>query len=153
LATLQDPARFIGQMKPWRQARPYWDFAAELLLKTAETREEDDIEAATAQMERALGVEGLVVMPREGAITFRDLVGKLTVLRIEGEKCGRSGRYRLDRLIMRYGIDAKLFDWSGEITVDCPPRPYRTCARANRAFIMSAGSGCFGPMSRRRRLL
>jgi len=65
LATLQDPARFIGQMKPWRQARPHWDFAAELLLKAAETREEDDIEAATAQMERALGLEGLVVMPRE----------------------------------------------------------------------------------------
>ena len=102
-------------------------------------------------MERALGVEGLVGMPREGAITFRDLVGKLTVLRIEGEKCGRSGQYRLDRLIMRSGIDAKLFDWSGEITADCPP--YRTFARANRAFIMSAGSGCFGPMSRRRRLL
>jgi hypothetical protein len=28
LATLQDAARFIGQMKPWRQARPYWDFVA-----------------------------------------------------------------------------------------------------------------------------
>jgi hypothetical protein len=35
------------------------------------------------------------------SITFRDLVGKVTVLRIEGEKCGRSGQYRLDRLIMR----------------------------------------------------
>jgi hypothetical protein len=29
------------------------------------------------------------------------------VLRIECEKCRRSGQYRLDRLIMRYGIDAK----------------------------------------------
>jgi hypothetical protein len=38
-------------------------------------------------------------MPRDGAITFRDIVGKLTVLR---------------------GIDAKLFDWSDEITADCP---------------------------------
>ena len=36
LATLQDAARFIGQMKPWRQARPHWDFAAERLLKAAE---------------------------------------------------------------------------------------------------------------------
>jgi hypothetical protein len=59
-------------------------------------------------------------VPREGAIIFRDLVGKLTVLRIERKKCGRSGQYRLDRLIMRYGIDAKLFDWSDEITADCP---------------------------------
>jgi len=58
LATLQDATRFIGQMKPWRQVRPYWDFAADLLLKAAATREEDDIEAATAQMERALRVEG-----------------------------------------------------------------------------------------------
>jgi hypothetical protein len=45
-------------MKPWHQARPHWDFAAELLLKAAATREEDDIEAATAQMERALRVKG-----------------------------------------------------------------------------------------------
>jgi len=56
LATLQDAARFIGQLRPWRQAWPHWDFAAELLLKAAETREEDEIEAATAQMEHALGV-------------------------------------------------------------------------------------------------
>jgi hypothetical protein len=30
------------------------------------------------------------------------------------------GRYHLHRLIARYGIDAKLFDWSDEITADCP---------------------------------
>jgi hypothetical protein len=45
-------------MRPWRQARPHWDFAADLLLKAAQTREESDIEMATAQMERALRVEG-----------------------------------------------------------------------------------------------
>jgi hypothetical protein len=55
-------------------------------------------------------------MPREGAIIFRDLA----VLRIECEKCARSGQYRLDRLIMCYGIDAKFFEWSDEITADCP---------------------------------
>jgi hypothetical protein len=59
-------------------------------------------------------------MPRDGAIIFRDLVGKLEVLNVECDKCGRRGRYRLDRLIARYGIDAKLFDWSDEITADCP---------------------------------
>ena len=32
----------------------------------------------------------------------------------------RSGPYRVDRLIARYGIDAKLFDWSDEITADYP---------------------------------
>jgi hypothetical protein len=40
------------------QARPHWDFAAELLLKATQTKEESDIEMATAQMERALRVEG-----------------------------------------------------------------------------------------------
>jgi hypothetical protein len=34
------------------------DFAAELLLKSAETREEDDIQTATTQRERALRVDG-----------------------------------------------------------------------------------------------
>jgi hypothetical protein len=31
----------------------------------------------------------------------------------------RSGLYRVDRLILRYGIDAKLFEWTDEITTDC----------------------------------
>jgi hypothetical protein len=59
-------------------------------------------------------------MPREGASTFRDLVGKLDVLNVECEKCGRRSLYHLDRLIARCGIDAKLFDWTDEITADCP---------------------------------
>jgi hypothetical protein len=58
LATLADAARFVALPKPWRQARPHWDFAAELLLKAAQTRKKADVEAATAQMERALRVEG-----------------------------------------------------------------------------------------------
>ena len=65
-------------------------------------------------------------MPREGAITFRDIVGKLTVLRITCDKCGRSGQYRVDRLIMRYGIGAKLFDWLDEIMADCPRKQAKT---------------------------
>jgi hypothetical protein len=40
------------------QGRPHWDFAAELLLRAAETGKRRDVEAATAQMERALRVEG-----------------------------------------------------------------------------------------------
>ena len=58
LATLEDGARSVGLKRPWRQARPHWDFAAKLLLKAAQTKEEPDIEMATAQMERALRVEG-----------------------------------------------------------------------------------------------
>jgi hypothetical protein len=42
LATLEDAARFAGLMRPWRQARAHWDFAAELLLKAAQTRNTSD---------------------------------------------------------------------------------------------------------------
>jgi hypothetical protein len=62
-------------------------------------------------------------MPRDGAIIFCDLVGKLDVLNVECEKCGRRGRYGLSRLIARYGIDAKLFEWSPE--ADCPRKVVR----------------------------
>jgi hypothetical protein len=58
LATLEDAARFGALLRPFRQARPHWDFAAELLLRAAETREEEDIKAATAQIQSALRVEG-----------------------------------------------------------------------------------------------
>jgi hypothetical protein len=58
LATLEDAARFVALLRPFRQARPHWDFAAELLLKAAETGKMRDVEAATSQMERALRVEG-----------------------------------------------------------------------------------------------
>jgi len=54
LATLEDAARFKGHMRPWRQVRPHWEYAAELVLIAATTAEEADIERATAQMERAL---------------------------------------------------------------------------------------------------
>jgi hypothetical protein len=54
LATLEDAARLMGHMRPWRQTRPHWDYAAELVLIAATTGEEADIERATAQMERAL---------------------------------------------------------------------------------------------------
>jgi hypothetical protein len=48
-------------------------------------------------------------MPKDGAIIFGDLIGKLDLLRIECPKCGRSGRCRLADLLMRYGRNEKLF--------------------------------------------
>ena len=41
----------------------------------------------------------MVAMPRDGAIIFSDLIGKLEVLRVTCEKCGRDGSYRLNGLI------------------------------------------------------
>jgi len=53
LATLEDAARFMGKMRPFRQRGPHWDYAAELVLMASATGEEADIGRATAQVERA----------------------------------------------------------------------------------------------------
>jgi hypothetical protein len=37
LATLEDAARFMGHMRPWRQTRPHWDYAAALVLKAQQS--------------------------------------------------------------------------------------------------------------------
>jgi hypothetical protein len=58
LATLRDAATFVGAMRPWRKARPHWSYTVVLLLKAAETKKIADIEAATAQIERALRRDG-----------------------------------------------------------------------------------------------
>jgi hypothetical protein len=42
-------------------------------------------------------------MPRDGAIIFSDLIGKLDVLRVACAKCTRSGRYQVQRLIEERG--------------------------------------------------
>jgi hypothetical protein len=61
-------------------------------------------------------------MPRDGAITFSDLIGKLDDLRVSCEKCGRSGRYQVQRLIRDRGRDGKIVDWLDQITADCPKK-------------------------------
>ena len=49
-------------------------------------------------------------MPRDGAIVFSDLIGKLDMLRVSCGKCGRDGCYGLSRLINQRGRDAKVID-------------------------------------------
>ena len=44
-------------------------------------------------------------MPRDGAIIFADLIGKLDVLRVHCDKCERDGCYGLARLINKRGRD------------------------------------------------
>ena len=61
-------------------------------------------------------------MSLNGAITFGDLVGKLDVLVVACDKCGRKGRYSVARLIERHGRDAKVLDLLAEITADCPKK-------------------------------
>jgi len=90
-------------------------------------------------------------MPRHGAITFRDIAGKLDATTVQCDKCGRFRRYHVDRLIERHGIDAKLFDcqqkpiarsrWRGMSTTRAA-QGSRTCRRWSEAPLhhVSAGS-------------
>jgi hypothetical protein len=61
-------------------------------------------------------------MPRAGAIIFSDLIGKLDVVRVVCSVCQRGGAYRLERLILSRGRDAKIVDWLDELTVECPKK-------------------------------
>ena len=61
-------------------------------------------------------------MPRDGATVFSDLIGKLDVLRVKCDQCGRDGCYGLARLIDQRGRDAKLIDWLDELTAECPKK-------------------------------
>jgi hypothetical protein len=58
LRTLDDCARFLGSLHGWRQARPHWELAAELILKGARTGRRADVDAAAQQVERALRCDG-----------------------------------------------------------------------------------------------
>ena len=64
----------------------------------------------------------IVAMPRDGAIIFADLIGKLEVLRVSCDKCGRDGRYSLTYLTVDRGRDGKVIDWLDELTADCPKK-------------------------------
>jgi len=44
-------------------------------------------------------------MPRDGAFTFGDLIGRLDHLEIECTKCSRLGRYAVHRLVDELGGD------------------------------------------------
>jgi hypothetical protein len=54
LVTLEDAAKFIDFMEPWRQARPYWDRCAGEILKAAKTGAHSAIVEATRSLEVAL---------------------------------------------------------------------------------------------------
>jgi hypothetical protein len=58
-------------------------------------------------------------MPRDGSVTFGDLLGKLDTLRVTCDKCGRGGRYSVRRLALAHGHDGRLTDWLADLTRDC----------------------------------
>jgi hypothetical protein len=59
-------------------------------------------------------------MPRDGSITFGDLIGQLEYLAITCPKCDRLGRFSVRRLALQHGRDEKLADWIATMTADCP---------------------------------
>ena len=64
----------------------------------------------------------MVAMPRDGAIIFSDLIGKLDMLRVACAKCGRDGSYRLNGLIEKRGRDA-MRQFIGSINeLECPKK-------------------------------
>jgi hypothetical protein len=67
------------------------------------------------------------MMPRDDSLTPRDLLGRLDVLRVECEKCGRPGRYRVTTLAEQIGWDGKLTDWLYDLTKDCPRKQALAC--------------------------
>jgi len=70
----------------------------------------------------------MTAMPRDGAIIFGDLDGKLSALRIECATCTRAGQYWIARLIEQRGRDGKVVDLLAEVSADCPRR---TAGRMN----------------------
>lgn len=60
LVTLMDAAIVIRDLKPFRQARPVWDRAAETILLAGTTRKRADVAEATRQMMVALERENWV---------------------------------------------------------------------------------------------
>ena len=60
-------------------------------------------------------------MPFEDSLTPTDLANKgLHVLRVECEKCGRAGLYRVTTLAKQICPHGKLTDWLYNLTRDCP---------------------------------
>jgi hypothetical protein len=59
-------------------------------------------------------------MSRPIGTTFADLLGRLTVVRVECSKCGRFGRYPLHNLIDRHGGKGTVIEWLARLTADCP---------------------------------
>jgi hypothetical protein len=57
LVTLMDAAILIRDLDQFRQARPVWDRAAEMILVAATTRKPHDVAEATRQLLVALGHE------------------------------------------------------------------------------------------------
>ena len=55
-------------------------------------------------------------------VTFDDIAGRLDALEIECGRCPRKGRYRVDKLIEKYGRMGNLSQWLSDLPGACPKR-------------------------------
>jgi hypothetical protein len=56
-----------------------------------------------------------------GSFSLGEAAAQLNMLRLRCDKCGRSGQYRIDKLLDRYGPDIALPDLRHELA-QCPHR-------------------------------
>ena len=62
------------------------------------------------------------IMPQRTYVVFGDVEGKLDTLRVECTKCPRKGRYRVRKLIEKYGRKANMMKWKELLNGDCSRR-------------------------------
>jgi hypothetical protein len=63
--TLAAAARFVGQMKPFRQARRHWDFAAELLRRLRRREKRKTYKPQRCRWNARCGLTGGCDAPRQ----------------------------------------------------------------------------------------
>ncbi|HVA12651.1 MAG TPA: hypothetical protein VNF99_05345 [Stellaceae bacterium] len=54
--------------------------------------------------------------------TLGEIAAKLRMLRVECDRCGRTRRYKTDKLIAKYGAGASIQPFQDDFTRDCPRR-------------------------------
>jgi hypothetical protein len=78
-------------------------------------------------------------------VTFGDLIGRLSMLRVTCDKCDRAGLYRVDKLALQHGEDGRLTDWLYDLTKDCArknaPGLSDPCAARMPDLLRLAGRG------------
>lgn len=57
-----------------------------------------------------------------GAITLKDLRGRIAMLSVVCDRCGRQGRLQVPALIERHGPDMAMPDLAWHLAGDCPKR-------------------------------
>jgi|KBSMisStaDraftv2_1062788.scaffolds.fasta_scaffold330900_1 hypothetical protein len=58
----------------------------------------------------------------KGDITFGEIAETLSMLNVVCDRCGRRGRYRLDKLIAKYGAGSHVQPLQEDLTKDCPEK-------------------------------